>query len=103
MVESKQITDVEPGDRVEVLGFPIPGKYEPVLEDAIVQKIGRGTSPPPVDLTRAATLTADHDAELVKLRGRLIDKHVQDKNLVLDVQTGSLSYSARLEGRVARG
>ena len=102
MVESKQITDVEPGDRVEVLGFPIPGKYEPVLEDAIVQKIGRGTSPPPVDLTRAATLTADHDAELVKLRGRLIDKHVQDKNLVLDVQTGSLSYSARLEGRVAR-
>ena len=102
MVESKQTTGVEPGDRVEVLGFPIAGKYEPVLEDATVQKIGRGTLPPPFDLTRATSLAGGHDADLVKVRGRLMNKHVEDKSIVLDLQTGSLTYSARLEGGAAR-
>jgi PAS domain S-box-containing protein len=101
MVESTQNTDVEPGDRVDLMGFPISGKYEPVLEDAILRKIGRGTLPPPVDLTHATSLTGGHDAELVKIRGRLIDKSIQDKNLVLALQMGDLTYSARLESSAA--
>ena len=35
-------TPLQPGDQVEVLGFPAKGEYSPILEDAIYRKVGDG-------------------------------------------------------------
>ena len=48
-VETTQSTTVQPGDRVDVVGFPVPGQYSPMLQDAVVRRIGAG---PPPDLPR---------------------------------------------------
>jgi PAS domain S-box-containing protein len=96
-VMSSQSTAVEPGDRVDAVGFPTAGQYAPILEDAEFRKIGRGTSPVPVDLTHAISLNGDHDAELVKIRGRLIDHSIRGEKLVLTMQMGSFTFTAHLE------
>jgi PAS domain S-box-containing protein len=101
LAESKQNTAVEPGDRVEVVGFPTSGQYEPVLKEAVFQRVGRGALPTPVDLTLTQEPSGAHDAELVKVRGRLIDKSIQGEDFVLTLQAGNLSFTARLESSAA--
>jgi PAS domain S-box-containing protein len=97
VVLSRQSTPVQPGDRVDAVGFPAPGRYTPVLEDGEFRKIGHGTLPKPVDLTHATTLSGTQDAELVKIQGRLIDQSMQGEDVVLTMQTGSFTFTARLE------
>jgi PAS domain S-box-containing protein len=96
-VLSGQSTPVQPGDRVDAVGFPTTGRYAPVLEDGEFRKIGHGALPMPVDLTHATTLSGDQDAELVKIRGRLVDESVQGEDAVLTMQAGSFTFAARLE------
>jgi PAS domain S-box-containing protein len=97
VVFSRQSTPVQPGDRVDAVGFPSAGRYAPVLEDGEFRKIGHGTLPKPIDLTRATTLSGDQDAELVKIQGRLIDRSMQGEDVVLTIQTGSFTFTARLK------
>ena len=40
-------TPLQPGDQVEVLGFPAKGEYTPILEDAIYRKVGEAQHPCP--------------------------------------------------------
>ena len=97
LVLSHQSTPVRPGDRVDAVGFPSAGRYAPVLEDGEFRKIGHGTLPKPVDLTRPATLSGDQDAELVKIQGRLLDQSLQGEDVVLTMQTGGFTFTAHLE------
>ena len=39
-VQTRQVDDINIGDEVDVLGFPGPGDYTPVLEDAVFRKSG---------------------------------------------------------------
>jgi PAS domain S-box-containing protein len=68
-----------------------------MLEDGEFHKIGRGTMPIPVDLTGVNSLSGEHDAELVKAQGTLIDQSVRGKDLFLVVQKGSFTFTAWLE------
>jgi signal transduction histidine kinase/CheY-like chemotaxis protein len=97
VVFSRQSTPVQPGDRVDAVGFPAAGRYAPILEDGEFRKIGHGTLPKPVDLTHATTLSGDQDAELVKIQGRLINQSIQGEDVVLAMQTGSFTFTGRLE------
>jgi PAS domain S-box-containing protein len=64
--------------------------------------MGRAPMPAPIDLTHATSLSADQDAELVKIRGVLIDESTQGKDLVLTMQLGSFTFTAYL-GKNAGG
>jgi PAS domain S-box-containing protein len=97
VVMSAQTEVIEPGDRVDAIGFPTVGFYAPMLEDGEFHKIGRGTMPIPVDLTGVNSLSGEHDAELVKAQGTLIDQSVRGKDLFLVVQKGSFTFTAWLE------
>jgi two-component system sensor histidine kinase/response regulator len=79
------------------VGFPVAGQYSPVLRDGEFRKIGRGTLPAPIDLTQVSSPGADQDAELVKIQGQLIDRSLQGSAVVLTLQTGSLTFTARLQ------
>lgn len=59
--------DLLAGDIVEVLGFPAPGEYTPILEDSVARKIGHGHPPAPIVLAAKQALQGGHDAQLVAI------------------------------------
>jgi len=97
VVRLSQSIGVRPGDLVDAVGFPEVGQYAPILDDGEAHNMGQGTSPEPIDLTRATSLNGDQDAELVRIRGRLIDRSVQGDDLVLTMQTRGSTFTAHLE------
>jgi PAS domain S-box-containing protein len=96
VVDTQQATPAAPGDFVDAIGFAEIGVYAPILQDGEFQKIGTRILPTPVDLTRAKNLSGDQDAELVKVRGRLIDRSTQADAIVLTMQMGGSTFTARL-------
>ncbi len=98
VVVSGQNEVIEPGDRVDAIGFPKVGLYAPILEDGEFHKLGRGTMPIPIDLTDAQSLSGEYDAEVVKIQGTLIDQSVRGKDLFLVIQKGSHTFTASLVG-----
>jgi signal transduction histidine kinase/DNA-binding response OmpR family regulator len=95
LVESELATVVEPGDLVDVIGFPSSGRYAPILQDCGFRKIGRRRLPVPLDLA-AGTSLGDHDAELVRITGRLLDQSVRGADRVFTLQLGTFAITARL-------
>jgi PAS domain S-box-containing protein len=96
VVSSTNTQDLQPGDRVDAIGFPTTGTYAPMLADGAFRKLGRAPLPAPIDLTHAITLNADPDAQLVKIQGQLIDQSIRGARLVLTMQLGSFTFTALL-------
>ena len=101
VVDIRQTTPVTPGDFVDAIGFAEIGLYAPILSDGEFRKIGARMLPTPVDLTHATSLSGDQDAELVKIRGQLIDRSTQGDVIVLTMQMGGSTFTARLPKAVA--
>ena len=89
--------NAQPGDVIDAIGFPTIGEYAPILEDGEGRDWGPGTPPKPIDLTHAAGLTADQDAQLVTIDGRLTDRASHGDDLVLTVQRQGSTFTAHLE------
>lgn len=87
---------IQPGDQVEILGFPAKGEYTPILEDAIYRKVGTGTEPKAdaVDLNKI--LTGVHDCRLVQLPARVLDRVQRGVNQFLLLQTSDFTFQAYL-------
>jgi signal transduction histidine kinase len=114
LVESRQTEALEPGDEVDVLGFPHGGVYTPMLQDAVYRKRTSGSPPGPVRLADAA-LAVRHDADLVELEARLLENRAAREGwvLVLDwrgspvkallgVQEGAARPEGWLPGSIVR-
>jgi len=98
MVLTHQLVRVQPGDRVEALGFPALGEFAPVLQDAIFTRLGPGPPPKPIHATAADILKeGDHDANLVEIDARLLSRTQDARGDSLAVQSGKHIFSARLE------
>ncbi len=87
---------LQPGDQVEILGFPAKGEYTPILEDAIYRKAGAGTEvkAEPVDVN--AILTGVHDCQLVQLSARVLDRVQRGRSQFLLLQAGDYTFPAYL-------
>ncbi len=96
-VKSQQSTPVVPGDIVKVIGFPVLGQYAPVLEDAVFQIVGHETPPVPVEVGIEQLLTEYYNLELVRLRGRLINRVDRFDEQVLVLESENLILSAHLD------
>ncbi|HLM97933.1 MAG TPA: ATP-binding protein [Bryobacteraceae bacterium] len=101
VISSTELTSLAPGDRVDAIGFPAPGMYAPVLENGQYRKLGPGLLPEPIDLTHNSSLSADQDAELVKIQGTLIDQSMRGNFIVLTMQLGSFTFTARANQKAA--
>ncbi len=71
-IESKQTEVLHPGDSVDVLGFPVPGEYSPILEDAVYRKRASGNPPAPKPITDVSGALMN-DANLVQLDAKLME------------------------------
>jgi PAS domain S-box-containing protein len=96
LVKTKQMTAVNIGDRVDVVGFPALGQYGPILEHATFRRIGTGTPISPVAVSAGQALDGSHDAELIRITGRLIDVSHRQHVEVLLLQSGGISFAANI-------
>jgi PAS domain S-box-containing protein len=77
---------LQPGDRMEILGFASQGEYTPVLQDAVFRKVGTGPAPEAPLVSPDEALKGTHDCRLIRLRGRLLERarHSREQFLVLE-------------------
>ncbi|HTR42173.1 MAG TPA: PAS domain-containing sensor histidine kinase [Pseudomonadales bacterium] len=94
-VETRQAGPLDPGDRVEVLGFPGKGEYTPMLQDAIFRKMGDGPPPAPDVITTDEALKGTHDCRLVRIEATILDRarHSPEQFLVLQAPNGFIFYA----------
>ena len=95
-VQTAQSTHVDPGDLVDVAGFPTVGNYMPTLTDATFRPAGSRQPVSATPVTAEEAFRGVHDAELVQIEGQLIgqDRAANDRSLVLSA--GKLLFAAIL-------
>jgi signal transduction histidine kinase len=97
-VETEQTSPVQPGDVVEVAGFPAVSPGKPVLRDAVYRVVGSESIPLPVRVPAGAVIRADNDAELVRVEAQLLGTlwTPSERVLVLRSTTGEAAFEAAL-------
>jgi len=94
--QTEQRTPLSPGERVDVIGFPIIGTFTPTLTHATYETAGYQQPAPPEAVTADQALHGNHDASLVEIKGQLVgqDDSASDPNIVLS--SGNYLFSAIL-------
>jgi signal transduction histidine kinase len=92
----KSKTWLEPGDVVEVAGYPQLGGPSPVLREAVARKTGRVALPSPRKLLPEELLQEEYDSMLVQIEGLLIGVRQIRGEEVLEMQSGLRTFVARL-------
>ena len=87
---------LQPGDQVEILGYPAKGEYTPVLEDAIYRKVGTGAEPKADVVDLNELLTGVHDCRLVQFPARVLDRVQRGLNQFLLLQSSEFTFQAYL-------
>jgi PAS domain S-box-containing protein len=95
-VQTRQPGNLQPGDQVEVVGFPEKGEYTPVLQDAVWRKTGVGPEPEPVLVRPDEALSGLHDSRLIAVEGVLLDRAHNDQETMLVLQFEGHVFSAHL-------
>jgi signal transduction histidine kinase/CheY-like chemotaxis protein len=98
-VRGSASADFQPGMVVDAVGFPRAGEFSPVLEDALLRAAGQGPAPVPVDATVSELLQGHHDAGLVRIRGRVVERFSTAAESILLLQAGDAAFSAHLAHR----
>ena len=94
VIETLAHDTIAPGDEIEVSGFPSLGDYSAVLQDSLIRPVGRTSRPGWKDITAEQALTGAHNAELVRIRGRLLDRIETGSEHVLVLQDGAHVFNA---------
>jgi signal transduction histidine kinase len=83
------------GDLVDVLGFPTMGDSAPILEDAVVHRLGHEKSTAPLTFDVHAPWE-QFDAALVTMDAKLLNRQVQPDGLRLTMQHGNVFFDSTL-------
>lgn len=94
-VESPSQEPLQPGDLVEVVGFPRMGAFRAALDDAEYRKVGQEPPPDPIPSTPAEILTGAREADLVLLEAELVEGYATPDGDVLALRAGSTRFRAR--------
>lgn len=89
--------DLEPGDTVEVVGYPALGDFSPHLEDALLRKVRTTGVPAPVPISaEQILLNGANDSTLVRLEARLLQRVPSSAQPKLLLQEGPIIFTAQL-------
>lgn len=89
---------LQPGDVVEVAGFPVMGRFSAFVEDAEFRKTGTAAQPEPVRVTMKEALKGANDADLVTLEAQLIEVVETAAESVLLLRAEDVAFRARISG-----
>lgn len=96
LVQTSGAETVQPGDVVEITGFPAMGRFSAFLEEAEFRKIGTEAEPVPVSVTMKDVLKGANDADLVTLDVQLIELLEASSESVLLLRANDTAFSARI-------
>ncbi len=102
-VETRQMTPLLVGDRVDVVGYPAVAGFSPMLQDAVYRKIGSGEAPPPLVVTAGQALVGTYDSELIQIQGQLLGLSRLANQQSLTISTGGVIVEAELDGAAGQG
>jgi PAS domain S-box-containing protein len=88
----------KPGDRIDVVGFPLASEFKVAVEDATCRRIGVVETPVPVAVTAEKILRGDYDSMLVSVEGRLLEKSVVPGRQTLVLKTANAVFDASIGG-----
>ena len=96
---------VEPGDCVEVLGFPSLGEFSPHLEEPLIRRLNASALPTPIACTaEQVLLQGTNDGRLVTVEAQLLQRIPRSANPRLILQQGPIIFTAQLgTGRFTLG
>jgi signal transduction histidine kinase len=89
-------TDVHPGDLVEAVGYPDFRKTALLLREVVLHKTGTASLGPAKELPQSDLARQGLDSTRVRVAGRLLGWHFERGTPVLEMQSGSHLYFARL-------
>ena len=90
-------TEVHPGDLVEAAGYPDIGRPALLLREVLLHKTGIAPLPEPRKQLTDSELTRENlDSTRVSVEGKLLGWHLEQGVPVLEMQSGSHLYLARL-------
>ena len=73
-VDHAPLVALQPGDRVEVVGTPVPSAFAPSLAHAEYRLLGHGPPPAPVSIELRDLGSGKHDGQLISVRAGLLDR-----------------------------
>jgi len=92
---------LEVGDRIEVVGFPAPEAYGPVLRDAVLRKLAHGTPLTPVPVDWHQALSSKYRFCLVSIDMRLLRIIDEPTRTLLLLEDGDHVTTAELQSRLS--
>ncbi|MGH9470286.1 MAG: response regulator [Terriglobia bacterium] len=95
-VTTKQHFKLQPGDLVDVVGFPAIGPNAPELQDAILRVVAKVTEPAPVKMTAAQALQTNADAQLIQVTGVVQRQGLSERGRYLVLRSGATTFQAWL-------
>ncbi len=96
-VQSLQTNRLEPGDRIEVIGFAGFNSSGPVLSGAQYRRLGATNPPTPIRLEASALLDGKFADELVQVEGRLLSRGRQGDTQLLMLESEHEVVNAELD------
>jgi signal transduction histidine kinase len=90
---------LQPGDLVEVVGFPELGGPSPLLREAVARRTGHAEPPAPRLLSLENWLDVQYDATRVNAEGLLVNRRRERGEQVLELQAGLRTLVARLDAK----
>jgi PAS domain S-box-containing protein len=96
-------TNVQPGDRIEAIGYPAPSEHGVLLSDAIVQRAGERGALQPERLTAEQVLSGDFDNHLVTLEARVLSHVSGTTQQTIVLQDAYTNFTAQLDGGIPLG
>jgi len=98
--ETSADPQMEPGDQVEVVGYPELRGYSPVLTEAQFRRIGRSTLTKPVRTDANGIFAGNLDSTLVSLEGVLLSKQIFGRKTVMEFRDGPRVFEAYVQDPV---
>jgi len=96
-VQAEGKASLQPGNVVEVLGFPVVSGYTPVIQNAVFRQHGNAPLPAPVAITAEKALTGNYDAVLVQLEARVLQQLTSSAEQIVVLQSGPIIFNAHLD------
>jgi signal transduction histidine kinase/CheY-like chemotaxis protein len=85
------------GDLVDAVGYAVPGEYSPIMQDAVIQKVGPGSLPTIPAITPDLALTGKFSNQLVVIDARLLSHVANSAERGLVLQAGNFTFNAKLD------
>jgi signal transduction histidine kinase len=96
-IETEQELLLRPGQVVEAAGFPAVTPGKPILRNAVLRVVGDQPPVRPVDISPANAVTAEHDAELVRIQGQLLGILRTSATVSLVLKSGDAVFDAGVD------